>query len=394
MPSRGILLLERCPGARGPFQSGSPERRRRRTALAAAALCAGLLAGSPAGAAPDVRVSVDQARALGIETAAPRAQSGGELHGLPAQVTVPPAQMLVVSAPLAGLIEQVGVALNEPVRRNQRLARLQSPALADMQRGFLQAAAQFDLARGNAQRDEALFKEGIIAESRHRASASQLAEATAALAERRQALKLAGMSDGALDRLRSERALSSQIDVLAPIDGVVVEQPAIAGQRVEAAAPLFTVARLSPLWLEIQVPIGQAARIRERAAVTVPAHQAGGRVITIGRSVSANQTIMVRAEISQGAEHLRPGQLVEANLSSGAAGPARHWGVPAAALVRSGGRTLVFVQVPGGFRAQPVTLISESATDAVVAGELNGSEAIAVRGVAALKAALAGIGSE
>ena len=343
-------------------------------------------------AVEEVKISQEQAKALGVETAPVLRQAGTEIAGLPALVVVPNEQLQVVSAPLAGLVEQVLVAAHEPVKKGQVLARLQSPQLADLQHTYLQAATQASLARANLERDGALFKEGIIAESRYLASRSHAAETAADLAERTQALRLAGMSPEAIERLRAGQHVGTLVELVSPLNGAVLEQLAVAGQRVEAAAPVLKVARLSPLWLEIQLPVARLAEVREGAAVSVPAAQAEGEVIAVGRSVaSGNQTVLVRARVERGAERLRPGQYVEASLA--VSGEQAAFSVPTEALARVAGAPVVFVRTPQGFRAQPVTLLGEAGGRAVLGG-LKGDEQVAVKGVAALKAALAGIGVE
>lgn len=340
----------------------------------------------------EVKVAPEQIKSLGIETAVPASAGSAQIIGLPALVVVPNPQLQVVSTPLAGLLQQVLVATHQPVKKGQVLAQVQSPALADVQHTYLQAASQASLARANLERDEELFREGIIAQSRLQAARSQALETAADLAERTQALRLAGMSAAAMTRLRTGQHVGTLVELVAPLDGVVLEQMAVAGQRLEAAAPVLKVAKLAPLWLEIQVPVARLAEVREGARVTVPAAGASGEVIAVGRSVSSgNQTVLVRGRIDGGAEHLRPGQYVEASvaLSQGRA----TFAVPAGALARLAGKPVVFVRTPLGFRPQPVELLGDESTTAVVAG-LKGDEQVAVRGVAALKAALAGIGIE
>lgn len=348
---------------------------------------------APAVGAETIKLAPAQIKALGVETAPLAARGGGELQGLAAQVVVPSRQLYIVAAPLAGLVEQVAVAPDAVVNKGALLARLQSPQLADVQRGLLQAATQVRLARDNLKRDKQLLDEGIIAASRYRTAQSQHAEAAAALSERRQALKLAGMAQEAINKLQAGGALSGAIDIVSPAAGVVLEQMASVGQRVDAAAPLFKLAQLDPLWLELQVPAARINEVAAEAAVRVPAQAAAGRVLSIGRSVSANQTVMVRAEITRGADKLRPGQWAEATIAT-AGGGAHQWSVPNAALLRTQGKLLLLVQTPSGFRTQAVQLVSEGAASILVSGELKGDERIAVRGVAALKAALAGIGGE
>lgn len=356
-----------------------------------------LLASGLAMAGEQIAMTAKQSQALGIETVPLAASVNATGNALPAQVVIPNQQIRVVSAPLAGMLESLSVAVNQRVKKGQLLARLQSPGLAELQRDYLQAASQSRLAQNSLSRDESLFKDGIIAESRYLATQNVALASAAAASEKRQSLRLAGVGDAAIARLQAGQAIGSALEIAAPIEGVVLEQMAAPGQRVEAAAPLFKVAHLSPLWLEIQVPISQANTLTLGAAVNVSTAQASGKVISIGRSVAeANQTVMARAEVSEGAANLRPGQFVEAVL--GISGGAGLWTVPGNALVRAANQAYVFVQTSSGYRVQAVKVISQTPTaitiESAVAGELHGDERVVSRGSVALKAAWQGLGGE
>ncbi len=343
-------------------------------------------------AGDDIALSAKQVQALGITTAALPGKQSGEVSGLPAQVVIPPNQLFVISTPLPAMVEQTLVGVGDSVKKGQPIARLQSPALAEAQRGLLQATVQSQLAKENLSRDESLWKDGIIAESRYRATKGMALEAGAALAERKQMLRLAGMSDAAIAQLQSGNNVSSLLTVTAPIDGVVLEKSASAGQRLDAAMPMFKIAKLNPLALEIQAPLAYIRDLKIGATITVPAYAASGKLIAIGGSLSgANQTILLRAVIQQGAESLRPGQFVEASISTGANGSAQ-WGIPNSAISRIAGKTVVFVETPKGFRAQAINVLNEGAQNSVISGDLVGDERIAMRGVSTLKSSMMGIG--
>ncbi len=329
-----------------------------------------------------------QVSALGVRVERPARETEAEVLGLAAEVMVPNNQLFVVSVPLPGLVESVKVAVNESVRKGQLLARMQSSALAEAQRAWLQAFTQQQLARANLERDEQLAAEGLIAESRLLSTRAAHVEASALLSERGHALRLAGLSDAELERLQRGMTIGSTVNIVAPAAGVVVEQLAQAGQRLEAYTPLYRIARLDPLWLEIQVPMARAAGIREGAAVRVPAVEATGRIISVGKAVTPqSQTIMLRALVDRNASRLRPGQYVEAAVALPASGAVR-WRVPNAALARLEGRVAVFVPAPGGFRTVTVELLKEGPATSLVAGDIG--KGVVVAGVAALKARLAG----
>lgn len=340
----------------------------------------------------EIFFNAQQIKTLGISSAFLPEKKSGEVSGLPAQVVVPGSQLFVVSTPLPALLEQTLVGVGDHVKKGQLIARLQSPALAEGQRGLVQASVQHQLAQENLTRDQSLWKDGIIAESRYRATRGAAMEAQANLAERKQMLRLSGMSDAAISQLQSGRALGALMTITAPIDGVVLEKFASAGQRLDAAMPVFKIAKLNPLALEIQAPLSAILNLKEGAPIFIPAFKASGKLIAIGHSLTgSNQTILLRGMITEGAENLRPNQFVEASIGTTVAS-AVQWEIPNTALARVGGATLVFVTTPKGFLPHTVTVLSEGAQNTVITGDLQGNERIAVHGVSALKSKVMGLG--
>ncbi|MEJ5211732.1 MAG: efflux RND transporter periplasmic adaptor subunit [Burkholderiales bacterium] len=338
-----------------------------------------------------VPLSAAQIQSLGIVTRPLPPAEAATVRVLPGRVTIPPSQIRVVAAPLAGLVEEVRVAAQQTVRAGAPLAVLASPMLLEAQREYLQAKSQLRLTETTLAREEALHREGIIAEGRLLAARTAHAQAQAAAAERRQVLRLYGMNEPAIAALTSARGLSGTLTLTTPVTGVVLEQMVNPGQRVEAHTPLFRVARLAPLWIELQAGLADAAAIRPGAGVSVGG--ARGRVVAVGASVdTASQSLPVRAEMTAGLDALRPGQFVEARVETAAAG--RAWRLPAAAVVRHQGRPYVFVQTSEGFAMTPVTVLEEGAGQVVVSGALAEQARVAVKGVVALKAMVTGVGEE
>jgi membrane fusion protein, heavy metal efflux system len=332
-----------------------------------------------------IPLTAQQANALGVGTQALMAAGAGLDDGRPALVQVPNEQLRVVAAPLAGLIVQLSVAPGESVKKGQTLARLTSPSLLAAERDYIQAGQQAQLAAQAAQRDEQLFNEGIIAEARHQASRSNHQQAAVALAARRQELRLAGVSDGGLANLQKNQSLPGEVTILAPIDGVVLEQSAQIGQRVEAASPLFKIGKLSPLWLDIQVPATLAAQLHEGLIVLVPSVAGSGKVINIGRQINpSSQTINVRARLDTGTRKLVPGQMVEAILSVPSNQTA--FRVALSSVIYVDGKAFVFVAERDGFR--PLAVKATPQADQRVLLEspaLTPTTSIAVKGLASLK---------
>lgn len=333
-----------------------------------------------------------QRATLRVSTTPLMAHAGAVTVGLPARVTIPPTQERLVAAPMAGIVSEVRVAVGDMVKAGQALVVLRGESLIGAQRDIAQAAVQARLAQESAQRDEALFKEGIIPESRLQNSRANQAQVAAVLNERRAWLRLMGLGQGTIKAAERGERLTDSIALSAPISGVVLEQGAVIGARVDTAGMLFRVARLDPLWLEIQAPAEMAARIKIGQKVSVPGTEAIGQVISVGQRVSEAQTVTVRARVGNRENQLRLNQSVSARIE-GVAGD-RQWRVPVKAIVRQAGQSWVFVERPGGFEPEPVKILSQSAQSVAIDGAFSGEEKIAVESVAALKAAWQGMGGE
>jgi len=337
-------------------------------------------------AAGPVVLDERQRAALQIETVPVSAVSGNLGSLLPAKVAIPNAQLHVVTAAQEGLVEVLLSAEGETVTAGQPLVRIQSPRLLELQSEYLEILTRQRLAGTNYRRDRQLSEEGIIAERRLLESRAAFQELATSLERLRRMLELAGMDKEALARLESGRELSSTLLVRAPFDGVILEQLAEAGTRVQAADPIYRMAQLDPLWLEIHVPVDQLGDTRVGQPVVIPALGVTGRIITIGHLVhGTDQGVLIRAEVREGSDRLRPGQFVQVRFAVAATGA--RYRVPAAAVVYSAGSSYVFVEQPEGFLAVAVNVIEEEGGSLVIAAGLDAEARIVSRGAAALKSA-------
>ncbi len=340
------------------------------------------LAGAPLQLTPEERAAFD------VKTAPVEEVSQSLSKTYPAKVSVPNAQLRVVGSPLDGVVEALLVAEGESVQQGQALARLRSKGLLELQAAYLESRTRRQLAGENLQRDRRLHAEGIIAERRLLDSRATHREAVTAEQRDHQALLLSGMPPAEVSRLERDGRLSAVMEVTAPLNGVVLEQIATAGQRLAAADPLYRIGDLQTLWVEVHVPIDALAGIREGGQVLLSGNLSAG-VITVGRMVhGTDQGVLVRAEVTEGSETLRPGQFVEARLQQATSGPRLR--VPARALLRIGDADQVIVERDGLFTPVPVEVMAREAQSVVVQGKLAAGEAVVVNGTAAIKAALSG----
>ncbi len=338
-----------------------------------------------------VKLSPEQATSLGVRVVHPVASPTDKTLPYPAQIVIPTPQLWVVSSPVAGMVTGLSVARGDRVNAGQPLVVMESPSFVSQQRDYLQAVAQEALSAQQLTRNTQLFQSNAVPQRVLEASQTEARQASIVVAERRQMLRLSGLSDDAISKLTSEAAIDATLSVLAPRSATVVDIMVSPGQRMEQTASLIKLAQLSPLWVEIAIPASNIRAIRPGAKVEVDGYAAPGQVVLVSETAdAATQTILVRAEVPNTGE-LRPGQTAQARISF-ASSTESAWELPYTALIRRGEQASVFVATQGGFRLVPVTLLEEDQDHVVVSGAITDKDEVAVGGISALRGILLKLG--
>jgi cobalt-zinc-cadmium efflux system membrane fusion protein len=338
-----------------------------------------------------LKLSPEQIKSQSITAQALNSFEAGGGRRLPAQVVVPPRQIEVISAPLAGAVTAVLAAYGESVNSGQPLIRLQGAQMLELQRDYIQAQAQAEVASESRRRDEALHADGIISGGRLSVTRAAERQAAAQLAEKRQSLRLAGLDAPG----SAARGFSGVAEIRAPFTGVVLEAAVQPGQRVETSTLLFKLGRIdSLLWLEIQATPAQAAGLAPGDKVTVAGCAQNGQLTLIAPHMNpATQSLLLRAELPKPAACVKPFQFVQVTITPATPQSGNTWRVPVSALVRHQGKAWLFAAVSGGFSPIPVTVLDETEKTSLVAVEMPGETRVVTHGVLPLKAAWLGLGA-
>ncbi len=333
-----------------------------------------------------LEVSPQQQQLLGIVTQQLVVSSQSVYLTLPAKVVVPPDQTFLISAAQNGVVSKVSVGEGDAVIKGQTLLSMSSPQLLRLQREYLQAISQLKLQHNQQKRLRTLWEDGVIAERRWLELNSAVQIAHSSVKEQYSLLQLAGMSKVQINKLKTSRKLHQSLQVNAPNDGIILQRMIVPGQRVETMTPLFHLADLSTLWLEIRVPVRNINSIEINDVVEVKQAQIAAKVILLGRKVdSENQTVLVRALIDDPPSRLRVDQLVTVNFVR--SNEQHGYRVPISAVIKQQGETYAFVQIDNGFEVRQIDIENTTSDSVLVSSGFSGDERIAVQGVAALKAA-------
>ena len=149
----------------------------------------------------------------------------------------------------------------------------------------------------------------------------------------------------------------SNYSVAAPISGVVTARSASVGGLAGEGMPLFEIADLSQLWVDLHIFGADAQHIRAGVPVTVTRMSDGKTVQTVLERVlpgmaTASQSTVARATIDNADGLWRPGSAVKARITVEQQ-PVELM-VPLSAVQTMGGEEVVFVRVGDAYQAQPV----------------------------------------
>lgn len=390
-----------------PSTAADIMRRLALSLVSSAVLC--LLPGMGSASDKAIRIPENQITNLGVSLGKLIPVSQIPVLYAPAKVVIPPTQEYIVSASQAGLITRLNAAIGDKVRQGEVLAELNSSDLLSMQRLYLKADSDLELGQFAYQRDKKLFEEGAIAERRWQETRTLYTASASEADEHRQLLEISGMTASEIDRLRKTHHLSGALHIRSPITGVVMERMAVAGARIDSLAPLYRIANLDELWLEINIPqerlgqikIGDKVLLEKPATETQALEQrtapsalpVSAQITLLGQYVNPeNQTILARALLKDAPTDVRPGQRINTQIIQPNNGAA--FNVPNTAIAQHEGKSFVFVRTAEGFNASPVSVIGKQDNESTISGDFSGDETIAVKGAVALKANWLGLGSE
>lgn len=296
-------------------------------------------------------------------------------------------EQVMLSLKVTGRLEEMLVDLGSPVRRGQVIARLtptdfelrlrQAEAALQQARARLgldptgdddtidiertaivrQAKAALDEAGRQRDRFATFVERGISARADLESAESQLQIADGRYQD---AIEEVRNRQAVLAQRRSEVAIARQqledTTLRSPIDGVVRERLAFAGEFRSAGTPVVTVVRQHPLRLQLAVPERSAASLAVgqvvRVSVEGDAEAYRGRVARLSPAITeGNRTLAIEAEVPNEAGRLRPGMFARAEIVTD---EALGIVVPQSALVVFAGVEKLLVVEDGKVREQRV----------------------------------------
>lgn len=340
-----------------------------------------------------IQLSQQQIDNLGILTGKLEPASRVPLFSAPAKVVVPPEKDFIISATLAGLVVKMNASVGDKVTKGDVIGFINSPELLTLQGNYLKAVGAMKLASAKYNRDLKLKLEGIVSGRNEQESYSLFKAAEVEANETRQLLQIVGMTAKEIKQLDATGRLMSKLIVRSPVTGRVLERMASTGSRVDSQAPLYRVANLDVLWLEINVPQEHINDINVGDKILVENGVAEAQVKVLGQGVNPeSQTVLARAIVNNAPSSIRVGQkLTIQHLQNYA--PQAYF-VNDVAIAHYNGKAYIFVKDKKGFKVCEITVLGQQSGASVISGALSGDEEIALNNSTTLKANWLGLGSD
>ncbi|MCR4303830.1 MAG: efflux RND transporter periplasmic adaptor subunit [Gallionella sp.] len=341
----------------------------------------------PSGGSGQVIISVEKVQKLGVKTEQAAMRALDKTVRAVGRVEVDEQHIHNIAPKFDGWIEKLHVkTTGEPVKKGQALFDVYSPELV------------------SAQREYAIAMQGVAAlkdaDSDTRQSMQQLADASLLR------LKNWDISEQQVKDLAKSGTIRRSLTFHAfhtPVNGIVLEKKALEGMRFMPGEMLYQIADLSSVWVIADVFEQDIALVKTGAKARVkitayPGKQFNAVITYVYPTLNpATRTVPVRLEMANPQGLLKPAMFAQVEMPVASKGKVLT--VPASAVIDSGTRQIVLVQLAEG-RFEPREIRLGNRSDdyvEVLNGVAEGEQVVVaanflIDAESNLKAALGGLG--
>lgn len=270
-----------------------------------------------------------------------------------------------VNTKFAGWLEKLFVdRTGDLVKKGQPLFKIYSPELVSTQEEYLLAYQNQDRLSGSSFAEAASGAESLLKAARQR-------------------LKFWDISDSEIADLERSGEVKKTLTIYSPANGVVVHKDAIEGSFTNAGMKLFSIADLTTIWVyahifEYELPWIKEGQDVEMELPYIPGKRFFGKVDYIYPYLDAKtRDVKIRLSFHNPDLQLKPQMYANIFIQSKMGEDVTV--VPSEAIIRSGQRDLVFLDLGNGkFKPQDITIGVEgdSAMVQVFAGVQEGQKIV------------------
>ncbi len=301
-----------------------------------------------------VRIDPTLVQNLGLKTAK---VSKGSLHysqTIPANVSFNDYQYVIVQARAAGFVEKVyPLTIGDKVKKGTPLIDITIPE-------WVEAQSEFLLLSGTGGTPTQI--RGVL-----------------------ERLRLAGMPEEDIQRLRSTRTIQTRFTIKAPIDGVITAFDLRTGMNISKDKVVAQIQGMDPVWISAAVPESIAYLLKDTSQfeISVPAYPDKTFHVekwNILPSVDqTTRTLQVRLQVSNKDEFLKPGMNAYLKLNTKSQEMLL---IPSQAVIDTGKeQRVITVDDEGKFVPKQIHVLHESQQQSGIGSGLNEGDTVVVSGL-------------
>lgn len=295
---------------------------------------------------------------------------------------------------ISGVVEEIHAGLGDRVAAGDALFALESAELAEAISSYIDAEERMQFAVKALTQEKALSERNLSSAEQLRERELAYRQALAAHERALQPLKLLHFDEGTIHRYLHEASNHNytRLEITAPGAGEVIDWKLRRGRAVEPGETLLTVADLSKLWIDFQVPLRDSAALGVgqtiEVASTVGEENGTAEIVYVAPLADeASRTVLARAEAANPDGRWRPGTPVTVFVAGQGGVPTLT--VPAGAVFDYDGEKAVFAKVAeGSFRLVPIKVGEGDGTVFPVLEGLDPTTVVVSRNAALLKSHL------
>jgi len=269
-----------------------------------------------------------------------------------------------VFSAIGGPVHEILVAPGQTVHAGQPLLTVNSPDYSAARSAYIKARQVFALADKIYTRSADLFAHGAIAEADLQQAESARNQAEADQQSSEDALRALGLKDPEAV-VKNPPKMTSQIPVIAPVGGEVVERLVGPGQLLMAGATqIFTISDMSTVWVLVNVYQGDLAYVHPGDTVDITTDSYPGvfhgTISYIAPALDpATRTLQARIVTNNPGKKLKKDMYVSATVQAGAVRDALT--VPDTAVLRdTENQPFVYVQSGANQFARRLVKVADS----------------------------------
>lgn len=269
-----------------------------------------------------------------------------------------------VFAAVGGPVHEILVSPGQMVHAGQPLLTVNSPDYSIARALYIKTRAALQLSEKTATRAEDLYTHGAIAESDLQIAQSARTQAEADKTASEDAIRALGIRNPET-LLKSTSRTTSQIPIIAPVAGEIVERLVGPGQLlVSGATQCFTISNTGTVWVLVNVYPNDMAYVHLGDAVEINTDSYPdtfhGKISFIAPALDPNtRTLQARIETSNPGQKLKKDMYVTATVKAGVLADALT--VPDSSVLRdTENQPFVYVQTDSNHFARRLVQIADS----------------------------------